>query len=718
MGCWPGNRNEVRKPSPKDRARKSVDNGTSIGTNMDTVADSSQPEQHHGQEATLWPPGVSQVSSQDKRVTELPPLSSLDADDVLFCVDVSDTTDSPQGTSKRVLAGNLATSAGNVLVHGADPTGAVSSSQAFQDAVDSGHPVYAPPGKYYFDSQVTITGPLVITLARGGLTGWDYGDGSGPDYVATDEESCRIYTDADIYFFEVRSSNVIGSGGVFDYQGVNNVTKAPLYYPAAAVKESEDNPNGWSGEWLDFLVIGDHFYLRDGTNNLKGLYVDFENQTDFFQYWTHMKWRFRAYGCDIAFYANPRNDALAGGQFANNWDVEVDCDYCRQSVVSYPASGSRWKVRHQGRYVFTTSAEAAATPSMILDQGSQNIDEVKFFDFNDDDNGVYHKNEVSIEILRANVTLSNQHTNTYANAESIPSTRLPFRVENAVGYLPKIKASQFDRGIFISELHDEIGVSANTPGAVRVMDAYSGTEVADFSVLTDDSVTEGISTSSDITFTGGVDSIFLPWGAIAPSASWNSTAVTDQDYVEVNVELGYNLILDYVYVTVGNSGSVAPEQVQLIWRTNGGTVHENIIQDSANIGQGDPPVRVYKFDLTEATGNQLIVRFIGNHTASATMQIHEIVGARNYAANRPQVLFATGSQVIYGDLNMASGTQTLPLATTTELEDITDAVNTTTDKRQGAVRYNTTTNKPVYAIGSADGSLWVDATGATAHTPV
>lgn len=57
-------------------------------------------------------------------------------------------------------------------------------------------------------------------------------------------------------------------------------------------------------------------------------------------------------------------------------------------------------------------------------------------------------------------------------------------------------------------------------------------------------------------------------------------------------------------------------------------------------------------------------------------------------------------------------------ATTTELTDMTDDVNTSILKRAGYQVFNTTTSKPVWSVGSADGSVWVDATGATVHTPV
>ena len=57
-------------------------------------------------------------------------------------------------------------------------------------------------------------------------------------------------------------------------------------------------------------------------------------------------------------------------------------------------------------------------------------------------------------------------------------------------------------------------------------------------------------------------------------------------------------------------------------------------------------------------------------------------------------------------------------STTTALEDDTNAINTSTAKKAGYMVFNTTTNTPVWAAGSGDTDVWVDATGTTAHTPV
>lgn len=56
-------------------------------------------------------------------------------------------------------------------------------------------------------------------------------------------------------------------------------------------------------------------------------------------------------------------------------------------------------------------------------------------------------------------------------------------------------------------------------------------------------------------------------------------------------------------------------------------------------------------------------------------------------------------------------------ATTTELEDIADAINTT-DKYVGKMVFNTTTGIPVWADAATDDGTWSGADGAVDHTPV
>lgn len=57
------------------------------------------------------------------------------------------------------------------------------------------------------------------------------------------------------------------------------------------------------------------------------------------------------------------------------------------------------------------------------------------------------------------------------------------------------------------------------------------------------------------------------------------------------------------------------------------------------------------------------------------------------------------------------------VSTTAALAAVGNAINTAS-KSAGRMVLNTTTSKPVWAVGAAAADVWVDATGATAHTPV
>ncbi len=61
---------------------------------------------------------------------------------------------------------------------------------------------------------------------------------------------------------------------------------------------------------------------------------------------------------------------------------------------------------------------------------------------------------------------------------------------------------------------------------------------------------------------------------------------------------------------------------------------------------------------------------------------------------------------------------TTPTATTAQLVAVDSDINIDTAKRAGFAVFNITTNIPVWAAGSSAGAAWVDATGATTHSPV
>jgi len=56
--------------------------------------------------------------------------------------------------------------------------------------------------------------------------------------------------------------------------------------------------------------------------------------------------------------------------------------------------------------------------------------------------------------------------------------------------------------------------------------------------------------------------------------------------------------------------------------------------------------------------------------------------------------------------------------TTAQLTDITSAINISILKVAGYQVFDTTLGQPLWAAGDLAGDVWVDATGATVHTPV
>ena len=68
----------------------------------------------------------------------------------------------------------------------------------------------------------------------------------------------------------------------------------------------------------------------------------------------------------------------------------------------------------------------------------------------------------------------------------------------------------------------------------------------------------------------------------------------------------------------------------------------------------------------------------------------------------------------------ASGVMTLGVGTQSNdaaLNSSSNAINTGAEKVQGYMVYNTDTDNPCWAVGSADADLWVDGAGSTVHSP-
>lgn len=119
--------------------------------------------------------------------------------------------------------------------------------------------------------------------------------------------------------------------------------------------------------------------------------------------------------------------------------------------------------------------------------------------------------------------------------------------------------------------------------------------------------------------------------------------------------------------------------------------------------------------MNRATGSEGTVHLTNADTYPAASPVGGVVIFAAAGALRARAVAGASVTLIYEDGEI-SGLN--PTATTAELEALADARNTDARKVAGYQVFNTTTNKPVWAVGNATGDVWVDATGATAHTPV
>ena len=117
----------------------------------------------------------------------------------------------------------------------------------------------------------------------------------------------------------------------------------------------------------------------------------------------------------------------------------------------------------------------------------------------------------------------------------------------------------------------------------------------------------------------------------------------------------------------------------------------------------------------DGTNWQEIFRNDGSNVRASGDLTDQAMVRGNGGAKRIQT---TGNLIGDDDeITMAGFVQPLTF-TDTELNDIADAVNTVGSKIQGAMAYNSTQDVPVWAVGAADGSVWVDGAGTTVNTPV
>jgi hypothetical protein len=206
--------------------------------------------------------------------------------------------------------------------------------------------------------------------------------------------------------------------------------------------------------------------------------------------------------------------------------------------------------------------------------------------------------------------------------------------------------------------------------------------------ITNDQIAVGAATADDIE--GGTELTFVS-GKLTVS---NATA----ENFQLNDTSGTTAAATDVRMIIGGNGTVRGR-----FRYTGGDIRiENLegpVKLSPGISSGT--------EIVEITKGGLKMKERADHAGTPTATWAEL-WLNDDAAQKMLFTDDAGADFV---LNTVS-------ETTTNLASITAEINTSASKHAGQMVWNSTTGAPVWAAGAADGSVWVDATGATAHTPV
>jgi len=181
-------------------------------------------------------------------------------------------------------------------------------------------------------------------------------------------------------------------------------------------------------------------------------------------------------------------------------------------------------------------------------------------------------------------------------------------------------------------------------------------------------------------------------------------------YVTASYGIASNIVIENNQWNFETTGETAGPYTQHLLYTRffnaaAGQTHESIVRNNI---------------VSNADG------FVGGINSGTANGVHHISGniARGGLANA--VVDATAATKLLMDITTEDNWEENSYiyskygvtATTAELEDITDDINLFNNKQEGYSVFNSTTNKPVYAVGNLAADVWVDGTGATVHTPV
>ena len=514
------------------------------------------------------------------------------------------------------------------------------ASPAIQKCIDSGYPVWFPKGFYYIADAIIFSNASSVYCQDGQCNLIDSVI-SSPDHV-------RLYSDQDIYFLDIRSSDVYFSGGIIDVTRIATFSKA-------AIKLSTGGYN------INFVSLktrinGSLSKLKSGAQTGSGIYCDFDTATG------AGSAQYIDIDCIVAFFTKGLNvpSSPIYTRYGGRWKVRGYFAGNKQEIIFNEGSYSDINVFIQAVHVCTE--EESENPSIELG-ASYSTFKSDWPDYGGSESGGFYTNKY---YLRNFGTLNFfpeldpiMHVRRAIIWDLQPSYEVKFNPYNVV-----FKNAIGETQRFNSYLQNNLAYFLKSIPSSTI-NLYDG-EGYDFDTKLDDSSGEGLGAATSMSLTSFSGSNIGEYRTRTPIFRFANELKKETDFCEIVIPWTFDLRAFYIYI---NESGCRFQRIQVIIKTDTDDLIQNdytglLAEDSA-----DRIISVMNDDRFNTAGNisKIIIRFIGGTsiiTVAETVTVRDIYVNTStqyqHVATYPMIDIG-GGQTIYGNLAVNDGVKEVDL---------------------------------------------------------
>lgn len=605
-------------------------------------------------------------------------------------------------------------------------------SAAFQSAVNSNAAVFVPSGYYYIASTVIISIETVLKFEGGYVAaGKTTPTGTEPFY----DNRSVVYSDQDIWFFELRTSRITLSGGTFNAVSITNHTKGIFRIVPYGSRKSNGSWNGNIHETkiIDVSVIG---YLVGNRPSVLpvtgqgsiGIYVDWDAAYGSTTTPNILNCVFSGYFENVKSVFLDPSPTLSFSYSSGQWNTfEFVCERIKQIIQLSNLHSNEMKLTGNGR----DNVYEVGLPGIVLKTGRNVVDTTLSDNFGvngdtfDDYVGNYYYTKSPN--YRADTT-------TWANTHGNVPDRGFVGLTNSPGWLFNGKGGGYNRSSSVANIFT--GIHNRYPTSIGFYKKPSGitsfTELTKPSTSTDALLGLPATVSTDISASTSYLYNMFNTVATPTTISWN-TAAMNSDYVELYISGLGGLALSefYMFLSASSSVNAGIKQFQILTLSSGNNVIDNYVWDcipsASNFYNG---LSFYNQQLNSGqSAYSIIVRLIGSYSDTQAVTVRDIACFLANELVKPSVDTAGGR--LTGPLTATGLVQTTKTGTITTTSGSTAVTGTgtlfLTELSLGSLLYDTTgvyigqvstiTNNTTLALGNSTNAVVTGVAYQSQHRP-